>query len=419
MSGLTERLSEIYQCQFNDIMNNTDETPVALYQKVAKFCVNMSNTAMNDEELAFWNEKETECINTAKNLLVSVPKAVSNIEEFKTEYKFSGSEERTLYQRFVDNQRTQNKWMYYTVTDSDFNYKNEAGQYFFDMNESVKERFDEITNYEYIVVDKDFLINNNLSVETPVGKRYVLYVDSEDFKESTVAETGSEMSVIHDGCRVFKNYESLAEFVEDRLKHRAIYVMSDGAFNALRYLISSIEIVKCPNLETPENYELIRHDFEKYSNFLSFCKSNIDTYTRTEKVIEEIKENPEFFSEYIRFKQVTKSTQIVDKNIVYELHKITKPSAIINVFRWGRKTKNDQNARFIQVQNVLLTLDEKLKLVSVDVQDDDFTLSNHTDYVIHERLRSNISITETDKENFNPATIEALQKLIQIQIRTK
>lgn len=420
MEELESRLLEIYNCQYNDIMSDKNDSDVVKYQKVASFCSVMFNSSFSDDEREFWNMKENECIQLAKTELVSnTPAKVQNAEVFKTDYKFSGSDERTLFQRFVDGKRTNNKWMYYLVTDNNFNYRNEAGQYFFDMNASVKERFDEITNYEHIVVDKEFLTNNAISDITPIGRRYILYVDKSDFEISTVAPSGSEMSIIHNGCRVFSSYEALAEYIEDRLKHKPVYVMAEGAFNALRYLISSIEIVRCPRLETPENYSLVKINFEKYSQFLSFSKTNVQHYTRKEKVIEEISSNPEFFSEYIRFKSTSKTTQEVNKDIIYELHTITKPSAVLNVFRWGRKTKNDENARFIQVQNVLLVLDEKMKLISVDIPEPDFIISNHTDYVIHERFRGVISLTSTDMERFNTETIEALQKLIQIQILTR
>ncbi|WNN12479.1 hypothetical protein MA9V2_230 [Chryseobacterium phage MA9V-2] len=426
MTTNVQNLGTIFADKFNEVMANEANVTKA-YQVIAKFCISQANQADEDdsETIAFWNEKETYCMDKAKSGVAKVATTIErfqkNTSNFKTEFKFSSKEERTIYQRFVENkENTTNKLMYYTVTDENFNYRTESGIYFHNMVNAIVERFNEISNYEFAIVDKEFLVNNEFAIDTELGRRYAFYVDTDDFHASTKEQVASVYSKVHPGCRVFVSYEALAEHISTYIRYKAIYILSDQAFNALRYLVDSIEVVKCPNLDLSEfgDDNLVSHDFQAYAEFLSFRKFNTVHYTNSEVVEVEVEQKQEFFSDFIRFKSTGKAEKkSVTKDITYDLVTISKPASKVPVYRFAKRMKQNPGTRQILIQNILLTLNENLQLENIEVMPEDFTLSNNKDYVMHSQLNSIITIANRDADKFHAGTLEALTNILQIQIR--
>lgn len=419
-----ETLEKEFERISKKVFEENNENMSKAYQKIAQLCEWNSNETnsydINPEYVfKFWDGKAKEMRELAQGLsrVVKVTDT-QNTDIFKTDFKFSSKEERTLYQRFVEAPRTSgNKYMFYTVTDKEFNYRTEDFKYFFNLNENVLERFDEITNYEYVIVDKKFLLNNEFSNQTPAGKRYIYYVDTDDFNESSKnnPREHSVLSKRYKFAKVFRSYEALLEHLETNVTHKAIYVIGENAFNGLRYVIDSIEIVVCDRLNIESN-ELVSHNFNNYEQFLSFCKYSDDVYTQKEKVIEkvEVKEN---FSNHIRFAQSSKKTKEVIKNIDYQLLKITRAGLKPVIYRHARRSKNyNDHSRFVQIKNVLLEIDDKNKLQNITTYDEGH-IKNSTDYLPAGRnLTQGISFTQKELSNFNKETIDEIAKIIQIQI---
>lgn len=335
----------------------------------------------------------------------------------KTQFKFSSKEEKAIYSRFIDNWSSVNKYIYYSVVDSNMNYKTENNEYFINQSKHLTDRFNTIANFAYIVVDKQFLENNQFSNVTPEGVRYIYYVDIDDYNASTKDNfANSVMSKIHTQARVFKSYEALIEHLEERTAFKVIYVLTDKAFNGLRYMIDTIELVQSNSIETPAN--AIQIDFKHLNKFNCFRKFNRKEYSLKERIIEEIKSEDILFSDFIKFadKKHTQTRKAIDKTFSYNIITISRPQFPLHVYRFAKR-KGNPGLRFLLIDGILIETDENFKIISMQQADSNFALHQNTDYVWMHKIK-NLSINESEIDTkFKRHIVDNLQNIIQLQIR--
>lgn len=408
-NGIYNELSDLFHT-----LSLTDSTIIVL-QKLAKHCLANSNKA-EEHIAAYYVQCATYYLETAKTLL-SKTTTVYELDDtiFKTDYKFAAKEEKAIYQRFVENHQKNNTYMFYAVTDKDLNFKTADGEYFYNKNPHLLERFDEITNYEFIIVDKQFLTNNDIWNNTHLGRRYIYYVDSTDYAISCKEDYRNSIpSKMHPGTRVFKNYEALIEHLEERVWGKAIYILGEHAFNGLRYMVDSIEIAKYDNLKTPDN--CVSLNVNAYRKFLGFSKVHKQQFDRTEIVQEAINEDDKFFSDFIVIanKKHDKSKAAVAKTYVYDLLKIVKPAGSLQAYRFAKR-KGEQTMKFVIFDDTLIELDIATNKI-IATSHNTVTLEQNSDYVWHSTLKF-VSIGANDCIDKKLAT--ELAKVLQVQFRDK
>jgi hypothetical protein len=395
---------------------NENSTEIFARQLAAKKLISLSHNLDNAELVKLYQDEADIQIAMARTLLTNQPNRYElDDTTFKTDYKFASKEEKAIYQRFVENHKKNNTYMFYAVTDKDLNFKTADGEYFYNKNPHLLERFDEITNYEFIIVDKQFLANNDIWNTTHLGRRYIYYVDSTDYAISCKEDYRNSIpSKIHPGTRVFKNYESLIEHLEERVWGKAIYILGEHAFNGLRYMVDSIEIAKYDNLNTPEN--CISLNVNAYRKFLGFSKIHKQQFDRTEIVQEAVNEDDKFFSDFIVIanKKHDKSKEAVAKKYIYDLLKIVKPAGSLQAYRFAKR-KGEQTMKFVRFNDIVIELDIATnKIISTGPAFD--TFEQNSDYVWHSTLKF-VSIGANDCIDKKLA-IE-LAKVMQVQFRDK
>lgn len=294
--------------------------------------------------------------------------------QFKTQYKFSSPEEKAIFTRFAGNKshHKTNKYMLHLITTKKMQYKTPDNKYLINIdNPHIKERFDEITNFEFCVVDKDFLARNELSKTTNVGKRYLYYVSKEDFdmstKESWKVHTQSK---VHPGYTVFKSYEALVEYFEEKVSMKAIYILSEHAANALRYMIDSIDFIFDFNVRGDDTYETF--DIDKWTKFLGFNKKTSCRYTLKTKEIKQVKAQQGEFST-IRINGEFYIEKEVNHKCHYILTTYTKAAGKALLYRPMKRKGVIEDVRYILIGRYKITTDSKLSKIenveSIDVDE--------------------------------------------------
>jgi hypothetical protein len=359
------------------------------------------------------------------NDIIEANKPIATIDDYrlnhdlvKTQFKFSSKEEKSIYTRFIENHESNNKYMFYSVVDANLNYKTKSGEYFFDKVPHLTERFNEISNFEFMVVDKEFLENNDINKFTNLGVRYMYYVDINDYNASTKSDCHNSVnSKIHKDARVFKSYEALIEHIEEKISYKAIYILSDKAYNAMRYMVSTIEFAKYDNLKN-EDTELVAHDIEYFNKFNCFRKINKTIYDVNEMVKEEVNKEDMLFSDFIKFadKKHLKESKSVNKKFIYELITMSKPQVHIHTYRLAKR-KGNQALRVSLLNGVYIEMDENFKITSMSIADAGFSLHGNTDYVWVTRLKQ-LSIAESEIDTkFSKSLVDRLTPTVQLQIR--
>lgn len=316
-----------------------------------------------------WNSDFIKYVTNAKRSSYEIDET-----QFKTQYKFSSPEEKTIFTRFAGNKshHKTNKYMLHLITTKKMQYKTPDNKYLINIdNPHIKERFDEITNFEFCVVDKDFLERNELSKTTNVGKRYLYYVSKEDFdmstKESWKVHTQSK---VHPGYTVFKSYEALVEYFEEKVSMKAIYILSEHAANALRYMIDSIDFIFDFNVKGDETYETF--DIDKWTKFLGFNKKTSDSYSLKTKEIKQVKAQQGEFST-IRINGEFYIEKEVTSKYRYLLATYTKAAGKALLYRPMKRKGVIEDVRYILIGRYKITTDSKLSKIenveSIDVDE--------------------------------------------------
>lgn len=316
-----------------------------------------------------WNSDFIKYVTNAKRSSYEIDET-----QFKTQYKFSSPEEKAIFTRFAGNKshHKTNKYMLHLITTKKMQYKTPDNKYLINIdNPHIKERFDEITNFEFCVVDKDFLERNELSKTTNVGKRYLYYVSKEDFdmstKESWKVHTQSK---VHPGYTVFKSYEALVEYFEEKVSMKAIYILSEYAANALRYMIDSIDFIFDFNVRGDDTYETF--DIDKWTKFLGFNKKTSDNYKLSTKEIKQVKAQQGEFSA-IRINGEFYIEKEVTNKYKYNLVTYTKAAGKALLYRPMKRKGVIEDVRYILIGGYKITTDSKLSKIenveSIDVDE--------------------------------------------------
>lgn len=316
-----------------------------------------------------WNSDFIKYVTNAKRSSYEIDET-----QFKTQYKFSSPEEKAIFTRFAGNKshHKTNKYMLHLITTKKMQYKTPDNKYLINIdNPHIKERFDEITNFEFCVVDKDFLERNELSKTTNVGKRYLYYVSKEDFdmstKESWKVHTQSK---VHPGYTVFKSYEALVEYFEEKVSMKAIYILSEHAANALRYMIDSIDFIFDFNVKGDETYTTF--DIDKWTKFLGFNKKTSDNYALKTKEIKQVKAQQGEFGT-IRINGEFYVEKEVTNKYKYNLVTYTKAAGKALLYRPMKRKGVIEDVRYILIGRYKITTDSKLSKIenveSIDVDE--------------------------------------------------
>ena len=365
--------NEILTSIQNDIDSINSKLGVETKLNAIKAIIASSGSNHTKTLLDAWNSDFIKYVTNAKRSSYELDET-----QFKTQFRFSSPEEKAIYTRFAGNpqhHKTNKYMLHLIVSKGDFAYKDAKGKYFFHLEDKqskhIVARFDEITSYEFCVVDKEFLVNNELPRNTEAGKRYIYYVSKEDFdastKESWKVHTQSK---VHKDCTVFKTYESLVEYLEERVKMKAIYVLSDHAANALRYMIDSIDFVLNPAIKCEEG--MLTFDIDKWTKFLGFNKLNKDKYIVKDKVLKRRKVD-KYESAAIRIDGELYVDREVTEKYPYVLQSYSKAAGKALLYRPVKRKGVIEDVRYIIIGNYKITIDSKLLKIenveSIDVED--------------------------------------------------
>lgn len=134
------------------------------------------------------------------------------------------------------------------------------GEYLYKYNEELEKRFNELTTHSIMIVDREFMENNELPQFTKSGKRKrireVLMVDFELSLKSNARTCYSD-------CMIFKDYLSLISYIEGRNKNKIVFVMGKDALLNMRFVIKDLQITTINNLKL-EGDNLVQFPLEKY-----------------------------------------------------------------------------------------------------------------------------------------------------------
>lgn len=225
---------------------------------------------------------------------------------FDTQFKYQDKAEKSLVDRFL--KWKHNKYIAYAAINEDFHSATNAGKSFLLYNQTLRNRFDELFPYSFIVADKQFIDNNYLPKEYNGMKRYIYMVDKQTYQE-VVKQDWHPRSIEHKnypGIRIFEDYERLVEFIEERLDRQPIIIIGKDAWARLRYFIDEIQLTYSDELPRIENNDNNQFPLDKFQSFLNFgtmksVKHTVKTilHEQTDEIIPD--QLPELFSDYIKF----------------------------------------------------------------------------------------------------------------------
>lgn len=235
---------------------------------------------------------------------------------FDTQFKFQTFEEKSMVQRFLA--WKQNKYVAYMAVNSNFESFQPNGQAMWIANPTLKNRFDELFPWHFIIIDREFIDNNYLPRDYKQGKRYLHMVDK-DLYDSKVTQSHKPRSIQtkeYPDVRVFRSYEALLEYLEEKLQGLPIICIGKQSWSNLRYFIDQIQITFSDDLPNFDNNETNKFPLDKFQSFLKFntikeVQHSIKTeIIETDDVPEEL---PQLFSDFIKFSYSQKTKKLSEK----------------------------------------------------------------------------------------------------------
>ena len=225
---------------------------------------------------------------------------------FDIQFPFQDKAEKALISRFLKWKR--NKYIAYATINEDFQVAQPNGKSFLLHNQTLRNRFDELFPYSFIVADRQFIDNNYLPKEYNGMKRYIYMVNQELYSE-VVKQDWHPRSIEHKnykGIRIFENYERLVEFIEERLDKQPIIVIGREPWARLRYFIDELQLTYSDELPRFENNDAMSFPLDQFQSFLKFetmksVKHTVKTILHEETNEDVPEQLPELFSDYIKF----------------------------------------------------------------------------------------------------------------------
>ena len=243
---------------------------------------------------------------TTNNIQNGTRTLVEKEAYFDIQFKYQDKAEKSLVDRFL--KWKHNKYIAYAAINEDFHSMDLKGKSFLLYNQTLRNRFDELFPYSFIVADKQFIDNNYLPKEYNGMKRYI-YIVSQQLYSEVVKQAWHPRSIEHKaypGIRIFENYESLVEFLEERLYRQPIIIIGKEPWARLRYFIDELQLTYSDELPRCEDNQFGLFPLDKFQTFLNFAtmksvKHTVKTVLH-EQTDEEVPEQlPELFSDYIKF----------------------------------------------------------------------------------------------------------------------
>ena len=227
-------------------------------------------------------------------------------EYWDTTFKYKDIFEKNLVTRFLKWKR--NRYIAYAACNSNMEFAAKDGSHFFLATEQLRQRFNELFPYSFIVVDKQFLDSNFLPKEYDGVKRYIYCIDDETYNNEvkTTHKPRSIESRTYPGVRLVKSYECLIEMFEERLDHKNILLIGKEPWERLRYFVDEIDITYSDQFATFDDNANHLFPLNKYQTFLGFTQINEFNQTLVTEVKTTTTELPEMFSDYIKFHYSTK-----------------------------------------------------------------------------------------------------------------
>lgn len=244
---------------------------------------------------------------------------------FDTTRKFHGREERDIFKRFRN--WTNNTYSAYFVVNEDLQYRTNKGHYFLEATKHLKYRFDEISFYQFVILDPEFLQNNQIESEIMKGRRYFYCVDTEAYNEKVTSDH-KPTSIPHPhypNVRLFRTYETLLEHTEGKLTGKNIFIIGQEPLEKLRYFITNIQLTITQNsiiedyLADRDQAEIklfqqMEKDFYQEQHFLAEDENTVQATFVMPQHIQEVptKTFPLVeFQTFLQFGNVAEASQVV------------------------------------------------------------------------------------------------------------
>lgn len=239
---------------------------------------------------------------------------------FDTQFKYQDFEEKQMAARFKQWQSC--KFIAYAAINSDFQAFDKNGHSFLFYNNTLRNRFDELFPWNFMIVDRQFMdANPELTHEYKWGKRYIYMVDTELYNSIVKQEhkPRSIQSKQYPGVRIFKDYTSLLEFMEERLGGHPIMIFGKEPWAKLRYFINQIQLIYSEDLPIYEDNDEHKFPMDKFQTFLGFSnihklehqvKTVLNEDTTDQDIPDEL---PELFSNYIKYSYASKVRKQVEQ----------------------------------------------------------------------------------------------------------
>lgn len=234
-------------------------------------------------------------------------------EYWDTNFKYKDIFEKNLVSRFLKWHR--NRYIAYAGCNSNMEFAAKDGSHFFLATEQLRQRFNELYPFSFIVVDKQFLDNNYLPKEYDKVKRYIYCIDEETYNKEvkTTHKPRSIASITYPGVRLVKSYECLLEMFEEKLDHQNILLIGKEPWEKLRYFVDQIEITYSDEFPTFEDNTDKLFPLNKFQSFLGFTTINEFQQTLVKEVKNnEVADKPELFSDYIKFNYSSKERKEIE-----------------------------------------------------------------------------------------------------------